>query len=275
MSTSSAALNRGRLANEFKASYGFLERNMHLVRRYIGWELCFLVYATVSTLSIGLIGKTMGDKETVLYLVIGALMWNFLSSIFHEVAHTISWERWEGTLEYTFMAPVHRLTHLVGITWFAVVYGLVRTLIVLFLAAWFFGLDLRESNIWGGIVILAASIPPMLGIGLMVAVLPLLTAEQGTQAAHIILGIILLVSGVYYPISALPAWLQPLGKITPVSYSLDGTRAALLKGTPTIELLPLAGKLLLAGLVLIPLGYWIFLMGENYAKRHGLLSRSG
>jgi ABC-2 type transport system permease protein len=266
-----------RLNNEMKASYAFLERNINLVKRYVGWELCFLVYAMVSTFSIGLIGKTMGagNEQAVLYLVIGALMWNFLASIFNEIAHTISWERWEGTLEYTFMAPVHRLTHLMGVTWFAILYGFVRTMIVLVASSWFFNLNLVDANIPGALIVLAAACFSMLGLGLVVAVLPLLSAEKGTQAAHIILGLILLISGVYYPISALPHWLQPFGYFSPVTYTLDGVRSALLESTPTRELLPLAGYLLLAGLVLIPIGYWIFLQGEKYAKRHGLLTRNG
>jgi len=266
-----------RIVNELKAGYAFLERNVNLVRRYLGWEICFLVYSMVSTFSIGLIGKTMGagDEQAVLYLVIGALMWNFLANIFNEVAHTISWERWEGTLEYTFMAPVHRLTHLMGVTWFAILYGLSRTLIVLLAASWFFGLSLSDANVTGALVVLAAACPPMLGLGLMVAVLPLLSAEKGEQAAHIILGAVLLVSGVYYPIEALPEWLQAFGRLSPVTYTLNGVRGAILQGTATNELLPTAGALLLSGLVIIPMGYAIFLQGEKYAKRHGLLKRCG
>jgi len=263
--------------SELRASYAFLERNVNLVKRYVGWEICFLVYSMVSAFSIGLIGKTMGagQEQAVLYLIIGALMWNFLANIFNEIAHTISWERWEGTLEYTFMAPVHRLTHLVGVTWFAILYGLTRTLIVLFAATWFFDLSLEGANVPGALVVLACACLPMLGLGLVVAVLPLMSAEKGEQAAHIILGIILLISGVYYPVSALPAWLQPLGHISPVTYTLNGVRSALLEGTLTRDLLGLSGMLLLSGLVLIPVGYFIFLQGEKYAKRHGLLKRSG
>ena len=275
MKTLIAHIADARLLGELKASYAFLERNVHLVRRYVGWEICFLVYSTVSTLAIGLIGRTMGDEEMVLYLVIGALMWNFLANIFNEVAHTISWERWEGTLEYTFMAPVHRMTHLVGVTWFAVLYGLARTLIVLLAASWFFGLSLSDANLWGGLIVLAASCPAMLGLGLVVAVLPLMSAEKGTQAAHIILGVVLLVSGVYYPLDVLPGWLQAIGRLSPVTYTLDGVRGAILEATPTRELLPLAFSLLLTGAVLIPLGYAVFLQGERYAKRNGLLKRSG
>jgi len=266
-----------RLLNELKAGYAFLERNVNLTRRYLGWEICFLIYSIVSTFSIGLIGKTMGadNEQAVLYLVIGALMWTFLANIFNEIAHTISWERWEGTLEYTFMAPVHRLTHLMGVTWFAILYGLTRTLLVLLASSWFFELNLAEANIPGALYVLACACFPMLGLGLIVAVLPLLSAEKGEQAAHIILGLILLISGVYYPISALPEWLQPFGWFSPVTYTLVGVRSAILDSTPTRELLSLGGMLVLSGVVLIPFGYFVFLQGEKYAKRNGLLKRSG
>lgn len=275
MKTLSAISIGGRLVGEVKAGYALLERNINLTRRYLGWEICFLVYSMVSTFAIGLIGKTVGDEHLIMYLVVGALMWSLLSSIYSEVSYAISWERWEGTLEFTFMAPVHRLTHLVGVTSFAVLYGLMRTVLVLVAASWFFGLSLSNANIPGALIILAAGWAPMAGLGLIVAILPLLSAEKGDQASHIILGVILLVSGVYYPIEELPTWLQPLGRLSPVSYALNGVRNAVLEGTPTRELLPTAAMLLVVGAVLIPIGYAVFVQGERYAKRHGLISRDG
>ena len=105
---------------EVKASMAFIERNFNLSKRYAAWEVIFLVWNIVHVLTIGLIGVYMaeGDAEraaqNVIFLMVGALLWNFLRLLFFEVAEAIAWERWEGTIEYTFMAPVHRLTHLVG-----------------------------------------------------------------------------------------------------------------------------------------------------------------
>ena len=39
---------------------------------------------------------------------------------------TVAWERWEGTIEYTFMAPLSRAMHLAGQGVFAILYGLIR-----------------------------------------------------------------------------------------------------------------------------------------------------
>ena len=61
------------------------------------------------------------------YLLIGALIWSYLSMLFDILSETVSWERWEGTIEYTFMSPASRATHLLGTSIYAVIYGIVRT----------------------------------------------------------------------------------------------------------------------------------------------------
>jgi ABC-2 type transport system permease protein len=92
---------------------------------------------------------------------------------------------------------------------------------------------------------------------------------------HVIIAVLLLVSGVYYPISVLPPLLQKLAVFSPATYVLDGTRQALLEGTPTLELWPYIWPTLIMGLIAIPLGLWVFGQAERYAKRTGKLHRNG
>jgi len=259
---------------EARASYAFVERNFNLVKRYFNWEVVFLFYNIINTLTIGLIGVGQ-DERTVLYLVIGALLWGYLSVIFFEVSQSISWERWEGTIEYTFMAPVRRLTHLLGMCLFAIAYGVIRTAIVLVAVVLFFDLSLKGANLFGALLMLLVSSVSFIGLGLVTAVLPLMSPERGSQGAHIVQGIILLVSGVYYDISVLPAWLRPLAYISPATYTLEGARLALLDGVGTLALWPYVLKVLVIGVVSIPLGLAIFSWGERHAMRTGKLKRSG
>ena len=60
------------------------------------------------------------------------MIWAFLGIIFEFMTETVAWERWEGTIEYTFMAPLSRLVHLFGQGAFAVLYGLIRATILFF-----------------------------------------------------------------------------------------------------------------------------------------------
>ncbi|MDQ3879982.1 MAG: ABC transporter permease, partial [Chloroflexota bacterium] len=119
------------VTRELKASFAFVERNFYLSKRYWGWELTFLVYAVATALAISLIGRAEGNERLLLTLVVGAILWNYLSVVFELIGETISWERWEGTLEYTFMAPVRRYTQLLGTTFYALLYGVVQTAVVL------------------------------------------------------------------------------------------------------------------------------------------------
>ena len=259
---------------ELKSCYGFVERNFNLVKRYLGWEIVFLVYNIVNALTIGFIGVTQG-KEKVLYLVVGAMLWGFLSILFHEVSESVSWERWEGTIEYTFMAPVHRFTHLGGMCIYAIIYGIIRTVVLLLAVALFFNLSLQNANFPAALIILVVSSLSFIGLGLMAAILPLMSPEKGSQATHIFQAVLLLISGVYYEISVLPKWIRPLSAISPATYTLRAMRAALLEGKPLGQMRGTLLVLLVVGLMLIPLGLLVFHLAEIYAKRRGKLKRSG
>jgi ABC-2 type transport system permease protein len=93
------------------------------MKRYWGWEVAFLVYSVAGALAVTLIGVAQTDEVLILSLIIGTIFWNYLSIVFSVIAETVTWERWEGTLEYTFMAPVRRYRAALGSTVFAVLYG--------------------------------------------------------------------------------------------------------------------------------------------------------
>jgi ABC-2 type transport system permease protein len=166
---------------ELSASAAFIERNFNLSRRYWGWELAFLVYAIAGALSISFIGAAAADKRLIFSLVIGAIFWNYLSTVFSFIAETISWERWEGTLEYTMMAPVRRASQLAGSTTYAILYGLVHTSVILLVLTLFFELDLSHANFVTASVVMFAGSFSVVGIGIMAAILPLLYVERGAR----------------------------------------------------------------------------------------------
>jgi ABC-2 type transport system permease protein len=261
---------------------GVVERNAYLVKRYAIWEVAWFVWTVANTLTIVFIakgveasgGKIDVERETTV-LLIGAVIWSYLGILFAILMETVAWERWEGTIEYTFMAPLSRAVHLLGMGAFAVVYGLIRTALLFVVVASFFTLDLGNADFWAAFVVLVIASVSFLGVGVMTAVLPLISPEKGTQLGFIAQGMLLVVSGVYYSVSILPGWMQVLAKISPATYALDGIRKAILEGTPVTGLWSDIWPLLVIGTVAIPLGFFVFNRGEVYAKRNGLLKRSG
>ena len=270
---------------EANAFLGFFERQRNLYRRYWVWEVVWLVYSIVSTLSIGYLasgldsfggsGAHVNVAQAQLYLLIGSLLWSYLSLMFFDVSFAIAWERWEGTIEYTFMAPVRRVTHLLGICSFAIVYAMLRSVIILAAIALAFLLDLSHADIGAALLVLAAATFPVLGLGIFTSVLPLLSPEKGEQMTVAVQGVLLLVSGVYYPLTVLPAVFRIMGDASPLTYTLTGMRAALLDHAGAGALLGTILLLLAMGAVLIPSGILVFAKAERRAKRLGLLKRNG
>jgi ABC-2 type transport system permease protein len=268
------------LRHELIGLGGVVERNVYLTRRYIWWDLAFFVWTVANTLTIVFIaegieatGGSIDVDRTTTQLLIGAVVWAYLGIIFEFITETVAWERWEGTIEYTFMAPLSRAMHLGGSGVFAVLYGLARAILLFIVVAMFFGLSMPDANFFAALVILLIASVSFFGIGMMTAVLPLISPEKGAQLGFVAQGMLLVVSGVYYPVSVLPTWMEWISKISPATYALDGIRDSILNGVGLqwSNVWPL----LVIGVVSIPLGLWVFKRGEVHAKKHGKLKRSG
>jgi ABC-2 type transport system permease protein len=270
------------LRHELIGLAGVFERNVYLVRRYIWWDIAFFIWTVANTLTIVFIaegieatgGSIDVDRVTTILLV-GAVVWAYLGIIFEILTETVAWERWEGTIEYTFMAPLSRPIHLFGMGLFAIVYGVVRAILLFGVVALFFDLDLSHADFIAALVVLLVASIPFIGIGMMTAVLPLISPEKGTQLGFIAQGILLVVSGVYYPVDVLPEWMQWLATISPATYALDGMRDAIVEGQGLSSMSDEIWPLIVIGIVSIPLGLEVFRRGERYAKKHGKLKRSG
>ncbi|MDQ3865693.1 MAG: ABC transporter permease [Actinomycetota bacterium] len=270
------------LRHEFIGLAGVVERNWYLVKRYVWWEIAFFAWTAANTLTIVFIGKGVeasGGRVDVerltTILLIGAVVWSYLGIVFEIVIETIAWERWEGTIEYTFMAPLARSMHLLGMGIFAVLYGLVRAAIVFGAIAAFFGLHMPAANFTSALVLLGVASVSFVGIGIMTAVLPLISPEKGTQFGYVGQGLMLVVSGVYYPVDVLPRFMQWIATISPATYALRGMRRAILEGAGVGAVWGDIWPLIVIGIVSVPLGIWVFKRGELHAKKHGKLKRSG
>ena len=277
-------LGKINIRQEALQSYAFVARNFNLVKRYWGWELVWLAYSTATSLSVVFIGQgstlitgaqDINTSFFVVYLLIGTLVWRFLSGMFNNISEMIQWERWEGTIEYTLMAPVRRFTQIIGQAGFAVLYSLIFTLVIGFAMTLFFELDFSQANMIGAILVLLAGSISLVSLGVAASILPLLYTERGTQMTHIVEAFLLLISGVYYPIEVLPSFLQVIAKVSPVYYVLEGIRTAILDSTPTVELLPYIIPLVIIGIIGMPIGVWAFRRAEIYAKKTGKLKRVG
>src|SRR5437763_2306878 len=159
-----APAHRLPVRRQLHLGWAFVERQTNLWKRHWAWEVVWLVYGVVNTLAITFIAKQLASEgivkgrqadNLILFLLIGTLVWAYLSAILDDIALVVTWERWEGTIEHTLMAPVPRVAHLVGTAVFGVLHALTRTTLIMLIALPFFSVDLSHAD-WLAIVPLIA-----------------------------------------------------------------------------------------------------------------------
>ena len=89
-----------------------------------------------------------------------------------------------------------------------------------------------------------------------------------TNLAWIMPGFMMVLAGVYYPISILPASVRTISNVFPVTHAINGIRALTL--SPEIAL----GEIMLAlvgGLIYLALSLYVFKYAYNLSKKDGSL----
>ncbi len=169
-------------------------------------------------------------SKLVLFLLLGTLVWAYLSAVLDDISLVVTWERWEGTIEHTLMAPVPRWVHLVGMATFGILHAT----------------RADDADPADRAAVLPRRLRPgglatrhrhhrrrqlhIAGLGILAGILPLLYPERGTQMSFMVQAVVLLISGVYYSIDVLPPWLRIFSHISPATYMLEGIRDALING---------------------------------------------
>lgn len=269
---------------QVRLGWAFVERQTNLWKRHWAWEVVWLVYGVVNTLAITFIAKQLTEEgvvaggqanDLVLFLLIGTLVWAYLSAVLDDISLVVTWERWEGTIEHTLMAPVPRAAHLIGTAVFGVLHAMVRTTLIMVVALPFFDVELGGAD-WGAavVVVLAGSLS-LIGLGILTGVLPLLYPERGEQMSYMVQAVVLLVSGVYYSVETLPGWLSVVSWFSPATYLLRAVRGALIDGRSVGDLGGDLFVMLGFAVVLVPASIAVFSAAERWAKRTGRLKRQG
>jgi ABC-2 type transport system permease protein len=279
-----APVRRFPIRSQVSLGWAFVERQTNLWKRHWAWEVVWLFYGVVNTLAITFIAKQLTKEGVVtgrqanrltLFLLIGTLVWAYLSAILDDISLVITWERWEGTIEHTLMAPVPRVAHLLGTAAFGVLHAMIRTALIMAIALPFFSVDLSHADWPAAAVVIAVGSLALVGLGILAGVLPLLYPERGEQLSFMVQSFVLLVSGVYYSVATLPGWLQVISRLSPATYLLHAIRLALIDGGGVRSAAGDIAVMVAFAVVLTPLSIAVFGAAERWAKRTGRLKRHG
>jgi ABC-2 type transport system permease protein len=216
-------------------------------------------------------GEVSGAVEAAGALLAAVLLWDILFR--GQLGYAISFleEMWSRNLGQLFVSPLRPHEMIIALT----TISLIRTLIGVLPAA-LLAIPLYAFSIFDlGLPLLAFFVNLMVtswALGLMVTGLLLRVGLGAESVVWMVMFLIAPVSAIYYPVSVLPDWLQPVAWALPTAHVFEGMRAVLFDGVFRLDLL--AGAMLL-NLFYFGLGVVIFMWSFRTARQRGLLHQTG
>jgi ABC-2 type transport system permease protein len=204
------------------------------------------------------------------FVMIGVVLTTVSGLLLQRVATALRQEQMIGTLEAVLVSPVAPGTVQAGSVAFDLLFIPIRMGALLLGVSLAFGLGFDAGGVLPSLAVLAAFVPFLWGLGLLSAAV-IVTFRRGTGMLGVLMSVLGVASGAFFPLSVLPVWLQTAAEANPVAIAMEATREALIGG---------AGWSGVGGdiLILIPisagavaLGVWAFRAALAREHRRGTL----
>ncbi len=204
-------------------------------------------------------------------LVSAVLLWDVLFRGQLGVSVSFLEEMWSRNLGHLFVSPLRPTEWVTSLMVMSLLRTLIGVLPAALLAIPFFGysvfnLGLPLAVFFVNLILMGWS------LGLLIVALILRYGMGAEGLAWIVVFLLAPVSAVYYPVTVLPAWLQPVAWALPSSHVFEGMRSLLYGGGLRWDHLVWAAGL---NLVYMALGVAVFLFAFRRARVRGALLQTG
>lgn len=239
-----------------------LKRFLRAKSRIIGalaMPLFFLAFLGMGFRRMAVPGVS-GEVDYILFLVPGILG---MSLLFSSTLGGLSvlWDREFGFLKEIMVAPVSRMSIVLGRIAGGVTTALLQGVMILAVSL-LMGFRIRSvPALLLGLVFMVLISVTFLGLGLIFA-----SRMRDMQGFSIVMNFVIFplffLSGALYPLDNFPGWLRVVSHLDPLTFGVDGLRGALIGVSRYHPLLDL-GLMLAFSLVMIGLGTWFFETSES------------
>lgn len=276
-----------RLTSESIAFGGAVRKEWQVIKRYPVNIVTMLVmsvmipaaylaqamgFAGDSEATVAAFESRSGTDEIAGFIYLGFAIYLWINLMIWGPGMSLREERLQGSLENVFLTPVSRFTLLFGPATAQMIPAAMLFVVVGLMLRFVFGVELGWQNLAGGLVVLVAAVPSLLGMGAIVAVsaLRFRDAEGVTAAAQ---GILSILCGITFPIAVLPEWIQPVSWMLPPTQILAGLRGAILGPVGLDDLWGRTLLLLGMGAALGLLALLVLDRSLRATRRHGRLEQ--
>lgn len=270
------------VTEELGALMGVARKSWKVFLSYKVWFISdiltgFFFVGNALLIGIGLTGRRYssslaemtGYSDYILFAVLGFMVLGFAMSFLSGFVWSVVDELYAGTLEYSFAAPMRRITFFLGNIMVRLILNGLYLAVYIPLFVLIFGIKLDALAFLKGLLVLLLGIPGMIGLGLAAAGLVLYLKDPGPFVT-ILEMLLFALSGAMYPISMLPRPLQLMAKALPYAPTTEALRKVVASGFSGAEsqILYLAS----VSLSYVLIGYAAYRWSERQARTVGLKS---
>ncbi len=266
----------GDLANHGRVVYARAYVRLKGLMREPHWSIAEVIIPLLSVSAyIYMYQALSAPPEFLGFVVVGGAMLAFWSNVLWGMSAQFYWEKETGTLELYMIAPVSKMSVLVGMAVGGILNTTMRSISILAIGTLLFPVAFSVGNLYALAAIFVLTVVALYGMGMLFASLFLLYGREATHTADLLQEPIYLLSGMYYPVLGsrfFPGAVKLLATAIPLTLGIDGIRQLLiLGGDLNSVLLHIAGLAILAA-ILMPAAYFALRKMEKISKREGRLT---
>lgn len=222
--------------------------------------------------AVALIFFRNASGSLALYAVLGGGMMGMWGSTLYGAGFALSFDRWNGTLEYVLATPSRLVWIVAGRSASSAILGLVNALAVLVVAVVGFKAQLGIVDPIAFLLALVLTMASLSALGVLFCSSFLLTRSASVLTNGLEMPIYV-ASGSMFPIALLPFWSHPLSLslgptwgIDAMRYAADATYTGMGFGFWSDMLVLFASTI-----VYLAIGFWLFIVVEKKARRDASL----
>ncbi|HET7341217.1 MAG TPA: ABC transporter permease [Methylomirabilota bacterium] len=254
---------------ELLAAWAVVVRNALMGMRNVFFFFELLFWPVVGVLSIGLMTRFLGlTPAQAAFVLVGTLALSVINVCQLEVAYAMLLDVWSKSVKHQFMAPIGVRHLTIGAWLVGMVRGFVIFVLLSALAAWAFDFHVLAPGLPAASVFLFGCFISAWIVGVAVCALITLFGSRAEAFAWASVNLVLVLAGIYYPVSVLPRPVALVAQAIPLTYFLDAYRAHF--GFPAEFTAPIATGLAMSAVYAV-LAHWAFHAAVERARHTGLL----
>jgi ABC-2 type transport system permease protein len=212
--------------------------------------------AVVKPFSVQTQGVVSGTPSYFDFIAPGIMAMTVMMSVMTGLPVAISQEKEVGTMDGMMVAPINRLSIILGKTLGQTARGLLQGVIIFLLAIGLFGVAIQGSILLV-FAMLLLGVFSFVGLGIVITSF---TKDQETAQMLMmtLMFPMMFLSGVFFPIQQMPWYMQDISKVLPLTYASDALRKVMVLGAGVSQISTDLLVLIAFGAVMIAIAVPVF-----------------